>query len=355
MNNYIYKVFNTEIKTLTPIHIGTGNLLSPSSSILEINQHNLEIKDKSHVSKVDPKEIQEFLNTNGLPFISGSSLKGAIRTTILFECLTTKQGKEQLILWLNELIDIISNNNINKNLKNKFIEKGGEINNKKYKGYNKLVEEFCLGNSNSFNAWNNLAVFDSDIIDNNTKVYELRRFYLNSDKDGIPTFVEALPERISTKMNIKYSMCIQNENIVGNKLNKFFDNWENLKKIVNAFSLKLVEYELKVLQYDDVDRKNFINLENFLKEIKSKINENKHIYLRIGAGKMQFYQTIALAIYHLNINDDEWLDKAWENYFIYIRGFKEFIEKEFDVYPKTRALTYDEKLPLGWVEISLIN
>ncbi len=86
-----------------------------------------------------------------------------------------------------------------------------------------------------------------------------------------------------------------------------------------------------------------------LEEIKEKIeiSENRKAYMRLGFGKMQFYQTIALSIFKKLGSDEK--NHDWVQYLRYCNDLSEEISA---VSPVTRVLTTSGLKPLGWIELS---
>ncbi|NPA44487.1 MAG: type III-A CRISPR-associated RAMP protein Csm5, partial [Chlorobi bacterium] len=230
-------------ESITPLHIGTGNFLSPFSNLLKEEKINDEsrivIKNTDYVTNEDPEFIKEFINSNERIFVPGSTIKGAVKTAYLYDFLTDFYGKKLLIEWLKEIDNILpkKNTTVDYNRKKK-------INREMSKSYNKGFEKKIFGYSGSFKLWNNLKFTDSNIIpDGSTDIYELRRFFLNTGHDGIPTFVEAIHPKKEfifklnyEKYNPKYSGFKQ----IGLRLDQIFTSIENIKKLINNFSKKLI-------------------------------------------------------------------------------------------------------------------
>jgi len=362
LKKYIY---NLEISTITPIHIGNGNLLRPDSKLLEFKENNYKIINPAFVSNDIPQEISEFIHTNGKSFFPGSSIKGAFKSAYLYYWLTKDNfGKRKLNTWIKELNSISSDGKLNNYIKKKFIEKGDNIKenkNKKYFGFDNIIIRNCFGESianargkyNKFFLWNNLRLLDSDIDVKQRAIYELRRFYIESEYNGIPTFLECIKPEETFETQLQYINANEKDFIFLSKnLNKIFTDKNKIKKLINEYSLALIEYEINTLNDPDIDYNTDLdNYKNFLNNLKETIegDSNDTLYLRIGAGKMQYYQNIAIALYNLPGTYEN--DDAWYNYKSFLVNFEN--DTNDFLYPKTRALTYIEKLPIGWIKITI--
>lgn len=360
-NNFKKAIYKLNLTNITPLHIGNGKFLHPNSELLELKGRELAIKNTAYVSNDTPQEISEFINTHGKVFIPGSSIKGAFRSAYLHHWLETGFGKKQLKKWLNEVLRIVEQYNdlpddrkkrqLKKTLANieRGYRRGGET---IYYGFENLIENPCFGSRKDYGKWNNLRLRDSNSKDQSTAIYELKRYYLQSEHVAIPTFVEALIPNQKFEVILHYVKDNDtiNNNIVGSKLNQVFKNTDTITSHFNRHSLALINYELKVLDYDDVENDYIKAYEDTLKQIKQEIETNTNaFYFRLGAGKLQFYQTVAIAIYNIDTDDEDWNGEVWGAYLDYVSKFKEFEADE--LFPKTRVLTMDGKLPLGWIKV----
>ena len=349
------KTYNFNAKIITPVHIGSGNFLSPDSPLLEYKNGKFVIKNTTYVSNDDPEFIMEHIHTNGRAFIPGSSIKGALRTAYLYKFLKSPFGKKQLIKWLKKLQTVLRN-----------VDEDSSKDEKKkadkaiMKAYNDLIDSKCFGEAKDYKLWNNLKINDSKPFpDGSTAVYETRRFFLESGKDGIPVFLEALLPTQTFDFKIKYEPYDNKYagfHIIGRNMDDAFGDKARLKRLINDFIRDLVQYERKVLDYDEVSIHDvFDEYRNFLDEISEGLN-NGYSYLRLGQGKMIYYQTIGMAIYNMKPEenfDEETITNAWYDYLYFLRKFKDFGENEPDFFPKTRKLTYKPyNIPLGWIKLN---
>ena len=351
-NNFEKEIYNLSLTNLTPLHIGNGCLLHPNSKLLELKDEELSIKNTAHVSNNSPQEISEFIHTNGKAFIPGSSVKGAIRSAYLYNWLQMPFGKRKLIECLQKVIEIVKHyeslpsQRQNKRAKRQTTSKINQI-------FDWLIDNLCFGGEKNFSKWNNLRISDSTIDDKNTCIYELRRYYLQTEYHAIPTFVEALEPNQEFTLSLHYVKDQNNrfDNHIGKQANNSFKSPVAIKKTMNNYSLANLEYELKVLTYEDVKNDSISKYESFLKNLQQEIKgntANNVFYFRLGAGKLQYYQTIAMAVYSSKTDK-----KMKDAYTAFITNFKQF--KEEKLFPKTRVLTLYDQLPLGWVKCEFVN
>lgn len=339
---YSYKF---TLETVSPLHIGNGNFVSSKSHLLD---DEAKIIDQRQVTKASPLEINEHVNSNSKLFVPGSSLKGAFRTAILYYWLkNNNEGKKSLKKWLEDINTIIDDRTV------PFYKKPNKI----HKQFYWTIEKECFGDY----KMGSLKITDSNLIeDDKSLIYELKRYWLTSDYTGIPTFNECIIPNTETvfRLSANYSFKITDseDKIYNSIVEEHFSTNENIIKLVNNHSLALVDFELSIFENENIVNDDLNNYLDMLKVLQKKIiSDNQTAYIRLGAGKMQFHQTVALALLNFEADDKKgrtWFDNRWENYIRYVQNFK---EREIELpYPKTRALTIKEQLPLGWVKVKFI-
>lgn len=269
-------------------------------------------------NKQEKMLIKTIIKTAGRPYIPGSSIKGAIKTALLYDWFVNNQQGETFI----ENLIIRINNNV-------------EYNNWQFKRELERDLERQLSN------YANIRVSDSSYTSiENTFVMKTHRLHLsNQNKQGmIPIASESIFPNIEFSCEIDLSKS--------NNINSF-----------NSLADKLTEYNRQVLYYEEdllreskdkvVDGVTFNSIIDNYDFLDTRIynNEDK-MYLRLGFGKSNFNQSIVLAIF----NKDK---DAFQKYRkIFKMGEKN--GKMAETFPLTRSITAYDNSQLGWVEISKI-
>jgi len=363
MNIRNNKVINLKIKTLSPVAILDGDKLSPYIEVvndkknkkiivLDIEKMNdifskderrynkyLNILKNKSANSRDKYSIESFLNDNniklesvklkeinykfgirnvteistcikskGYPFIPGSTLKGAIRTSVLFNKIDETH--------LNKLINASKLHN--------YI--GEDV----FRKYAKNVSD---------DIFKNLIIRDTDINkDLKTELVNMRSFNLykcikdNKFELDMPQLIEAIDKE----------KCLNSQLIIKN--NAF--NEIELYTHINSYYATILEDEINRLEKLDLEEKNIlINQCNILlnKINEFKINKNGFI-MRIGKNKGFFYNTLDEKLSDKELY--EFIDKFNKKH----RGVGEF--------PTTRWVSCDEdsvKEMIGWIEVRVVE
>lgn len=348
-----------KIKTLTPVHVGSGSTLSPYGDYIKDNNYiyiidysklekylrdnedseaiidefvsiinkqassnkskrytiknffknnDIDFKEFSSaqiklVGNINNEEINQTMKTSNRPIIPGSTVKGAIRTALLF----------------NHLIE--DGYNINR-MKRGYI--GGEI----FGRYGDDKMKY-------------LHVSDSSPLNPESMVIlHTNRWNLIKNKTTIPIIREAVDS--GKNMNIRIQSKAKDN--IGSKLSYLIEGNENLIiDKVNNYTKENLKKEIKVLKKHGSPKLNNIiskynDIYNRIEEIKSK---SESMILRVGAGKTYFDNSIA------NIfSEDE---------------FKEVRKKaklgKGKPFPRTRSVVTKGSSvvdSLGWIELSRV-
>ncbi|HDK7159186.1 type III-A CRISPR-associated RAMP protein Csm5 [Clostridium botulinum] len=359
--NYDKIILNLKGQVLTPVHIGCGKKYSPYLDIIK-NENKITVLDEEKIieklvlndeifeeyinilknkspnaiekyniinilknNKIEIGEVKKYdlicgnsfnnlidvnqsIKTKGIPYIPGSSIKGSIRTALIYNKLL-KNG-----------IDFGKIKEIS-NLKNKYYcYLGQDI----FRQNDKLIYDDIM---------KNLLVRDTDIISNNeVKVYLCRAINLyESIKNGnISTSVKSLNECIQKDTKITFSIIIKNSLIskeeLYNNINNFYEKIL-LKEIQEIEKLKL---NVIISQY-----------KLLLNEINEFRKYNNGFILRIGGMKGIFSNTI----------DSILSEKELE----YIRNAHKNKRKKTGEFPTTKWCVMDEyeniQTTLGWIKI----
>lgn len=304
-------------------------------------------------SDLKKTKIRRFISTAGFPFIPGSTIKGAIRTAIIYYWLTdTDNGKEKL----SALISAIK----------LFFE-----NQKKFEGNNKqklelkiikkkldetLNEQMLFGeqknNPYGFDA-RHIRISDTNKFDfKELMISKLHRVKLRDEEEVSPLPSEVLKVNVETYFNYMLVKSFVQPSLVFLNLS----NVNDLFKLVNQFSQASIDYEINSFESfhnklknkisaDKTDYSDVIKFYGSLKEIIRKSN-NQYAIMRIGNGKTYFDNSIGMAIY----KEDEKTFKHFREILELGKNptSKKLVEGRF---PTTRTLTESTGLPVGWVAI----
>lgn len=418
------------LKTITPIFIGTNqaNELSPYSDFIQetdkvilIDQSKLEkafeskptlidqfVKnirysmDKSKTrSDFDLKEflennfgdvnhfkkyelptdtdlgktkIRRFISTNGFPFIPGSTIKGALRTAIIYDWLiNSESGKQRFSSFINSIQDLLiskkrrieleEKKKINKQLDDKEFSELKSLPNQKEieKKLNELLNEQMLfgtqrNNPTGFDA-RHIKVSDTEKFSiYNISISKLVRIKLRDESEVSPLPSEIVKENTKTSFNITIEKSFKQNSLLSFNAYKISDFF----RILNQFSLATIDYEINAYNSfhnkkknkssdEKTDYSNVINFYNELKEFIEK-SENQYAIVRIGSGKTYFDNSIGIAIY----NKDEETFKQFRELLELGKNpqTKKLVEGRF---PTTRTIVEATSLPIGWILIQEFN
>ena len=376
------KVYKCKIKTLSPVHIGSGKKYRPSEYInskaklkgevfntikridfanfymsLEGNKQerflanlsnpNYKLEqdypkiskeftrytaiNKSSISKENniAPEISEHIKTSDNVYIPGSSIKGAIKTAIFYDILSDED--------IDEIYDLIQNRG-NKNV----VPKGS---------YNRFIDSFFSaprGNSAQKNILRFLQISDSTIY-NLPTIHEIisimaessggmPRGVRNYSRNGavVRTYLETIDENkiLQSDFTINNDLEVLSELDLMDK--SFILDIDYIKKAIYNFSNDLIQHELEFADKYDVD-----DLTKFYNSL-SKYNKEESPVLRIGAGSGFMATTIALKIKDYDSREgtniyEEVRKTAHRSY-----GYE---------FPKSRKVT-KTGLPLSWVQLN---
>lgn len=370
------KIYKCKIKTLSPIHIGSGKDYGPSEYVkakakqkgnpvniikrvdfakfyatLDKNNQDRFLADLSNSNfrleqrypkfskeftrynsidktKTEPTDISEHIKTSDKPYIPGSSIKGSIKTAIFYK-----------------LFEINDTNDVHRLIKQG--NRGGFIDRR---GYNKFIDSYFSaprGNSAQTSIMRFLQIPDTTTIKTPT-IHEVvsvmakergrmpdgNQFY--SRKGGtVRSFLETIDKgkSLTSDFTINYDKKIINKLKLSDK--KDILDIDYIKKSIYEFSDDLIQYEL-----DFADTYDISYLTKFYNKI-SKLNTQKTPLLRIGAGSGLMATTIGMKIKDYD-----------DNLFEKIRGtFRKSYPFEF---PKSRKVTkYGQ--PLSWVQLNFID
>lgn len=277
------------------------------------------------------QEITEAIKTLNELYIPGTSIKGAIKSAILYYEID------------DELISEIARNVIRNN---------GRVDNRSYNTFmeniftSKKVQMRSRVQPAQKDIMKFLQVSDSSTIKSPT-VYDVatvmasfryghNEFYSRNKRTHEPTL--SFLETIQKGNNLSFSLNNNYDSKVFSKLGledkKHLIELSNIKKSIYVFSKSLINYELEF-----AENYNISYLEKFYHNLE-KQNTLDSPVLKIGAGSGFLSTTVGLKIKKY---DERLFDKIRDG----TRG------KTYDYeFPKSRKITQVGGMPLGWVKIS---
>ncbi|MFW5700397.1 MAG: type III-A CRISPR-associated RAMP protein Csm5 [Cyclobacteriaceae bacterium] len=295
------------------IHFKNDILLS----LMQVNplDYVSNIVPASGLSDKDKIQIKTIIKTAGRPFIPGSSIKGAIKSAMLYDWLTEiDEGKR----FLNDIIKSLNENRFNKSTISNDISK--------------QLKNFAIDAGDEKKFASMLKISDTNCVDSGKiAIYHTSRLHLtNTNRQGnIPIVTEA----ISPDCELDFFF----ENAIND-----YDDVENLMDIVTRFYQSVLWYEWDTLKENRGLKKDHLeNLEKKFNLIEWYIQKNEDkMYLRVGSGKSNFNQSIGLALYDID-------KAAFKKY----RKLLKIGEAESKYFPVTRSIITNTWQQLGWVEI----
>lgn len=355
-----------KLKTFTPIHIGTGETIHPVEYLVEkkfcrINMSEL-FKDNNfdngkfiqqsmkgflylgeftpelarryvrYELKIIPQcvnallskrgEVREFLKSSDLPYIPGTSLKGALRTAVLWNSL--KEPSREMNKVVNRLTRF----------------------RKEPKKVDDELEKLVFGEDPKYDIFKVFHISDSvPKTTEDLEVYEIRT--LTTTRDGhrwkeFSVFIEGLKQGIELKGSLKIDEWLFSSPEWG------FANKQNLVKSLpsycNQFAKSLIQEEKRFYQKYDrpTELKGIISVYNGLENELKKCSENEFL-LHFAWGTGWHSMSIGRLLQEYPNFD---FRKLREMY----RLGKSFVPE----FPKTRRIVFKENVPvsiLGWVRV----
>ncbi|MGQ4875380.1 MAG: type III-A CRISPR-associated RAMP protein Csm5 [Promethearchaeia archaeon] len=320
-----------------------------SNIIQKYNLNKNDFIDYKIPSTVNPEgqEIRKFIR-NGLNeiYIPGSTLKGAIRTSLICEFLIE-----------TDFIRTTFNNNYNSRIKGfkDFFKHINSLFFSKIPIYNPFYDIFktiIVRDSNSFKP-------EDSCIVNKIYTYSLRlqgqnRYLFNKKKpvllETLNTNLENIFSEIIIKKDFVFNNTVQRK-LSWNRYSEFFNFLRSsnsiikhiLEKIKN-FYLNLIDFEISFSQ-----KFNIPYLEDFYTQLKNRVEKySKNEYLlRIGYGTGFLDKTVMIVLKRERPRDFMDIIKR-----IKPRNMKVF----YPEFPKTRKLVIidNKEIPLGWIKIKII-
>jgi CRISPR type III-A-associated RAMP protein Csm5 len=256
-------------------------------------------------ANIKSMEVNEIIKTSGRPYIPGSSIKGAIRTAVLYNYLKLN-GFD-----FNKLLDISAKKNKRKTYVGQDVMRNGN------KNVQSDIMKFLQVSDTEYTNMENISV-DLE--------YSIDYIYVNK-YDKLSTKIPMASESINREIILEFDIkCV--------KKNKFFKNENDILESIKNFYKDNIEHHIKVMEdsskeiFSDIISKYI----NYLNEM-----EKGKCILRVGSGKNFYDNTIC------NLFDEKDVQQK-------IAGVK------YSPFPKTDWFVLDSqknciKESLGWIEI----
>lgn len=364
-----------KIEILSPVHIGSGEEISPMEYVIDEKFHRIDMEalfrdndfnaddfienskfgsfylgefyadtGKRHIlytesiSK-DAKDyiinkkasIREFINTSGRVYIPGSSIKGAIRTAIMWYAL---KNDNELFYEMEDYLNEI----INKKIKRS----------RKFAG--KEIEKKIFGNDAKHDLMKALFISDSEIISQSyLGVEDIRilttRMYGYGWKN-FHTVLEALKPGTRLDIEIKIDEFLEKnyEKLGWNK--KMTEYLRNFKQICNEYAKDLIDYELSFFKIYNNDGR-LDPIIDFYNNLYNQIGDGMTLRISWGAG--WHGMTVGRLI------EEDVLERLRHAYRLGKRRNEPYYVKPF---PKTRKIIFENgkpKYPMGWIKLEGIK
>jgi CRISPR-associated protein Csm5 len=349
------------VKTISPLHIGSGNELMPSDFVVRgdrvyvidadkvfnelvkigvydllefekypmegiIEKYNLNLENVSLYSikfecekAKESMRIREFIKCNNIPYIPATSVKGAIRTALMYYVL-----KENDVL-LDEGIKMALRTNP---------KRADDYLEAKIFGY--VEDRRGLRHDGKFDILRALIVRDSDLID--LDKLKVKLVDVVNNRGSVPVRCEVLEDvSVEMEMFIDYDL-LDNLTFNGEIDNVNFDE-KFLKNAIREFANDLIDVELREVykfgKYKDKVRDFYVNLKQRIK--------NGELLLKLGWGVGYYGVSIGLLL------------KGHPKFYTLRKKFglgknpkKGFLVNNF---PLTRRVCNSQ--PMGWVKLEI--
>ena len=331
-NKYTNKEFIIKDKRLTRIEIGKiyetiENENAKDDFILFLEEAGITLKDfigndippNSRLYTVNlssekiPSEISEFIKTNNIPFIPGSSIKGSIRTAFLYHMISEDDINELRYMQQHrkntDILDKVISGNT-RNLSYSDLLKFLQISDSNYVEKLEIIYEQTLDATN--NGWN----------------------WYKKNNNIVQTYVETIPENTKIEGDIVIN---SNEELI-KKLGLYDKgknlNFDKIKEMVYTFSKDIINHELEFAKKYNIDF-----LSTFYEKAQN-LNSKDIPLIKIGHGAGFMAMTIGLKLK----NDSQLFEK--------IRTMTRGKTYQYE-FPKTRKIDVDKHVPLGWCKLEI--
>lgn len=321
------------------------------------------------------REVKAMLKDNKRPYVPGSTLKGAIKTTLLYDWLKNEDsGKAKFSEIMQEVIrayrraeedlkeiERLSGRNrldfSQKNRLKQLVKKVARtVTRPLSRTIDKVFQELMDMDSDYLpKDASLLRVGDTQQLSETDRIFQLTsRLHYDKGTVTIPVNLEAIPKRKNTQFRLSLVPTFNRNELA------FLNNQaEGLTKLfyrINNFSKHNVDMELDLLDRYDwhsnarrYDKQLFHSYQDFLEQLYDRIQNapDGTAYLPLGFGKSFFYNSIGMLVLdwtdkEQRISNEGLFKKYCHLFFLGKTGQKRF--------PLTRTVT-SEGEAMGWVKL----
>lgn len=309
----------------------------------------------------DRRNVMAAIKNAGQLYVPGSSIKGALRTAMLYDWLVnTKAGEPELKRCAFLIGQYAEKKNEQATLRKRSNDPDARRRARDMQKELQRLEDDIFNEDKLFGKLNDrnnpnhrgpdarhIRVSDTRAIDLSPEVYSLRRIRIvpGQGKSVIPQVVEAIP----AGTDLTFSLDIVPQ--IGSPVLEYWNkgDFSEIFSLLNGFSKACIDNELYELR-DALDssetplphEKEIGDLIEFYEGLEKRVS-NGEILLRIGFGKTVHDNSLLLAL--LNGLEDE--QKAWQQF----RQAFHKVGRRNAFFPVTRTLT-PGGAPMGWVKVT---
>lgn len=393
-----------KIEILSPLHIGNGNEIPPVEYVMDKRFYRIDMESLFRDEKFDvdsfienakfdsfylgefykdvamkhilysmemsddvkaKSNVREFIKTGGKPYIPGSSIKGAIRTALMWYVL--KEYRDIYEEAHHHIRDILYGNNkpdrryVDNKIEREIFGKDPQ---------HDIMKFFHISDS-SMVGYEKMRVENIKILTTRRQGYSWKGFSIPAEtiKKGTDLKVEINIDNIIERGDVKNEMQFKDFII---------DTIENFGKVCNEYAKNLIDYEIMFFSKLNIDG-GLKEIISFYKGLYDILNKNNSILLRMAWGSGWHSMTVG------GIIEEDMLDELRLIYGMgkvihkgcggnIIRDRRErgkwfckkckrggLREEDIDVvkpFPKSRKVIFENgiaKYPLGWIKLEEIE
>ena len=273
----------------------------------------------------DGQFIEENIKSLNEAYIPGSSIKGAIKSALLFNSINLDDIP-------NIINNVINRGRINRRDYESFINSYFSSDSMRNKAQGSIMKFMQISDSNSLKIPSVYDVISIMASENGSKQYYKRN----------GTVVRSFLETIRPKLKLKSSFNTNFDSRTYSELNlddkEYLLDIDYIKESIFNFSNVYIEYELDFSEKYGIDY-----LNKFYRNIQSK-NKIDTPLLKIGSGSGFLATTIALKI-------KKYDDVYFDTYFDRVQKILRTRNYAFE-FPKSRKITAKGAMPLGWTQLA---
>jgi len=229
-----------------------------------INWKNFIEKIFDLIGNIGKNEINQFIKTGDTIYIPGSSLKGAIRTAILFYILENQPDEKDKII--KRILSDFNDREVKKLIQ--------------FDGKTDLLRALIISDSKVQTE------------DTSVKIVGLKVYHLKDKESTIPIFNEVLDKDFIGIGSLKINRKLVKS---GTLISQYFNlQKDEIIKAINSFSKRIIEHELGV--FNNLQDPNLVGIIDFYKDLKSQLSSLKdnECMMRLGQGSSALGITLFL-------------------------------------------------------------